>query len=73
MPTFFGTFWIIMGVLAYRKNGEYGAPWGLLYMQQEQEREKLNEKFLKEIAKEKNQITMSSDYIGDLSKLKAMR
>jgi len=41
-PTIFATIWVIIGVIAYRKNGEYGAPWGLLYMQQEQEREKLN-------------------------------
>lgn len=46
IPTTFGALWIILGIIAYRKNGEYGAPWGLLYMQQEQEREKLNEKFL---------------------------
>jgi hypothetical protein len=41
-PTIFASIWVIIGVIAYRKNGEYGAPWGLLYMQQEEEREKLN-------------------------------
>ena len=52
-PTILATLWIIIGVIAYRKNGEYGAPWGLLYMQQEEERDKLNQKFMKELAKEK--------------------
>lgn len=35
VPTFFASLWIVIGVIAYRKKGEYGAPWGLLYMQQE--------------------------------------
>ena len=52
-PTIFASLWIIIGSIAYRKNGEYGAPWGLLYMQQEEEREKLNQKFMKELYKEK--------------------
>lgn len=59
VPTIFATFWFLIGIVAYRKNGEYGAPWGLLYMQQEQERERLNKKFLKEMAKEKQSLALS--------------
>lgn len=47
VPMIFSSLWIILGIIAYRKKGEYGAPWGLLYMQQEEERDKLNQKFLK--------------------------
>ena len=33
VPVIFGAAWAIIIVLAYRKDGEYGAPRGLLYMQ----------------------------------------
>lgn len=42
VPSIFASLWVILGIIAYRKKGEYGAPWGLLYMQQEEERDKLN-------------------------------
>lgn len=37
IPIVFTLLWTVIGYMAYRKNGEYGAPPGLLYMQAEQE------------------------------------
>jgi len=71
IPILFASLWIILGVIAYRKKGEYGAPWGLLYMQQEEERDKLNKKFLKQMAQENSSLSMSANYMGDINKLKA--
>lgn len=38
IPAVFGTIWLLLAYLSYKKNGDYGAPWGLLYSQQEEER-----------------------------------
>ena len=72
VPIIFCSLWIIIGFIAYCKKGEYGAPWGLLYMQQEEEREKLNQKFLKQMSKQNSSMNMSGNYLSDLNKLKAM-
>ena len=37
IPVVFTILWAIIGYIAYRKAGEYGAPPGLLYMQAEKE------------------------------------
>ena len=42
VPAVFGAIWAIVAVLAYQKQGNYGAHRGMLYMQEEQE--KKNEK-----------------------------
>ena len=35
-PALFSSFWALVGVLAYRKDGQYGAPPGMLYMQEKE-------------------------------------
>ena len=41
VPAIFGVAWIIIVILAYQKNGEYGAPRGLLYLQDQDEKKHL--------------------------------
>lgn len=40
VPAIFASIWAVVAILSYQKNGDYGAPRGLLYMQEEEERKK---------------------------------